>query len=335
MIEFRENTEDTTESWDVFVGVDIGGTNTAVGFVCEDGKRLLQATFPTRGQDSAAAFIRRFAGVMRELIVDLPATYSVRGIGIASPAANGRKGTVENPANLHWGKVNLVELVKEQFDLPVAITNDANAALLGEMEYGVTRGMSNVIMITLGTGLGAGIVLDGKLVQGENGAAGEFGHITLDPQGRFCGCGRRGCVETYVSANGIRRTVSALLAERIEESRLRHISFEALTAESVFQLAREGDVIARAAFEVTGSYLGRLIANLAATFDPEAVVLFGGLVNSGELLVDPARRAFEEHVMETYRGKVQILVSSLNDGQAAVLGASCLVRDMMFGVEWA
>jgi glucokinase len=320
-------------SGDVVIGVDIGGTNTSVGIVGEEGRLVLKSTFPTGGRGDAGEFVGRLSRTIREMLGEIPPEVTLRGIGMAAPAANCRTGIVESPANLNWGSVNLVAMVREYFDVPVAITNDANAALLGEMAYGVARGMSNVIMITLGTGLGAGIAVDGNLVQGENGAAGEFGHITMDVDGRCCGCGRRGCVEAYVSASGLRRTVFELLAERLDESELRTISFDSLTAQTVSQLARDGDTTARAAFAVTGEYLGRLLANLAAAFDPEAFVLFGGLVNAGDLLVGPAQRAFEKHALKRSRDRVRILVSAVNDGQAAVLGASRLVRETLLGVE--
>jgi glucokinase len=320
---------------DLVVGVDLGGTNTSVGVVDDSGKMLFQAKFPTRPRESAAGFVSRLAAVIQEMTGRLSPGASLRGIGIASPAANGLRGTIESPANLGWGTVNIIAMVRQHFSLPVAITNDANAALLGEQMFGVARGMKNVIMITLGTGLGAGIAVDGKLLQGENGAAGEFGHMTLNSGGRVCGCGRRGCVETYVSASGLRRTVLDLLADRLDESPLRSISFNDLTAETVSRLADDGDAMALEALAITGRHLGRLVADLAAAFDPEAVVLYGGLVNAGELLVAPAREEFEHHVMKAYRGKVRILVSSLNNGEAAVLGAGCLVRERLTGVEAA
>ena len=324
-----------TGATDLVVGVDLGGTNTSVGVVDDSGRELLHSKFPTRPRESAAGFVARLAGVIHELVGRLGPGATLRGIGIASPAANGLRGTIESPANLGWGTVNMMEMVREHFSVPVAITNDANAALLGEQMFGVARGMKNVIMITLGTGLGAGIAVDGKLIQGENGAAGELGHMTLDPHGRVCGCGRRGCVETYVSAPGLRRTVHELLAERLDDSPLRSISFNDLTAETVSRLANERDPLAIEALTITGEYLGRLVADLAAAFDPEAVVLYGGLVNAGEFLVGPARLAFEKHAMKAYRGKVRILVSSLNNGEAAVLGAGCHVRGLLAGVEAA
>jgi len=315
----------------VVAGVDLGGTNTSVGMVNDDGRQLVHSVFPTRSRESAAEFVRRLAGVIADLGEKLPAGTALRGIGIASPAANGLRGTIESPANLGWGTVDIRALVRAQFNVPVAVANDANAALTGERLYGAARGMKNVIMLTLGTGLGAGIAVDGRIVQGENGAAGELGHITMDPAGRMCGCGRRGCVETYVSASGLRRTVMELLAASLEESALRGVSFRDMTAEMVARLAGDGDPIAREAVAVTGEHLGRMVANLAAAFDPEAVILYGGLVNAGELLVAPARKAFELNAMNVYRDRVRIVVSALNNGEAAVLGASCHVRDLLAG----
>jgi glucokinase len=314
---------------EIVAGVDIGGTNTAVGFVGEDGRVILRSTFPTGGRGTAGEFVDLLSRTIRWMAEKLPSHASLRAIGMAAPAADGRTGMLESPANLNWGSVDLAAMVRERFDLPVAITNDANAALLGEMYYGAAQGMSNVTMITLGTGLGVGAVINGALVLGAHGAAGEFGHITMAVEGRYCGCGRRGCAETYVSAPGLRRTVFELLALRLEESALRHISFSSLTAEDVSKHALQGDTLATEAFNITGWYLGRLIADVALAFDPEAVILFGGLMNAGDLLVVPARRSFEEHALAIARGRIRILVSALNDGRAAILGASRLVRDAL------
>lgn len=317
------------------VGVDIGGTNSVVGIVDGGGTILLQKRFPTKAQESAGEYVLRLLRTISELRDELPHGASVQGIGIAIPAANSREGIVESPANFSWGRVDLVGMMKQSIDLPVSIINDGDAAVLGEVRYGAARGMTNLLMITLGTGLGAGIVVHGQLVQGHNGGAGEFGHMAIVPEGRQCACGCRGCVETYVSAPGLRRTVFELLAQRIDESELRRIAFTDLNAETIARLAREGDAIAKAAFETTGTYLGQMLANLVAAFDPEAIVLCGGLVNAGDLLVGPARRSFDDHVLERYKGKVRILVSNLNNGQAAILGASWLVRDLLQGAEKA
>ncbi len=311
---------------EITIGVDIGGTNTVVGAVDKIGNRLLEVSFPTKAHESAETFVPRLARTIEELCEKLP-EYKLRDIGIAAPAANYREGTIESPANFKWGRINLVEMMKRFFTLPIAITNDSNAAALGELRFGLAKGMKNFIAITLGTGLGAGIIVDGRLLHGENGSAGELGHSILEPGGRQCGCGRRGCAETYVSATGICRTVFDLLAQRMEASELRQVSFNNLTAERIFQFATQGDPIANEAFEVTGRYLGRMLADAIAAFDPEAVILFGGLMNAGDMLLGPTRKAFEENALAVYKGKVKILKSILNNGQAAILGASCLVRE--------
>ncbi len=313
------------------VGVDIGGTNSVVGLVNGGGEIVARHRFATQAEMPAELFAERLAAVVNELVGRLPQGSVVRAMVVASPAANPHDGVVDNPANLNWGRVNLVDLMKGSFRWPIAIMNDSGAAALGEVRFGVAQGLSNILLITLGTGLGAGIIIDGKLVQGTNGAAGEFGHMTLEPGGRDCTCGRQGCVETYVSATGVRRTVFELLAQRVEPTALRALSFNDLTAEKIADFAARGDGIACAAFERTGIALGRMIANIVAAFDPEAVVLSGGLVNAGDLLVGPARRSFEKHVLHRYRSKVRILVSTLNEGQAAILGASCFARDILLG----
>jgi len=312
---------------DVTIGVDIGGTTTSVGVVDSNGKRLYMTRFPTRGQESAQQFLPRLAQVIRNLLNELHPVRQLQGIGIASPAANWRAGTVEHPANLNWGTVNIVEMMRSFFPVPVVVANDCDAAVFGEMQYGAAKGMKNFIMISMGTGLGGGIVIDGKLFQGEHGAAAEFGHITIDAEGRVCGCGRRGCVETYVSASGLRRTVAELLARQTDSSALRGMSFDEITAEEVYNLARSDDRIATRAFALTGEYLGRMLSNIVATLDPQAVVLYGGLVNAGDLLAEPTRRSFEENALHRYRGQVDILISALNNGEAAILGASSLVRE--------
>ena len=316
---------------DYIVGVDIGGTNTVIGAVDATGALLAQRRFATNAGERAEVFADRLASAVNDLMRDLGAPGSMGAMIIASPAANAREGVVDNPANLKWGKVDFVGLMKKSFDVPITMMNDSDAAALGETHFGVARGLSSVVLLTLGTGLGAGIVLQGKLVQGSHGAAGEFGHITLEPAGRWCTCGRQGCVEAYVSATGVRRTVFELLAQRVEPSPLRAVSFADLTTDRIAELANAGDVIAIAAFERTGSVLGRVIANVVAAFDPDAVVLSGGLVNAGDLLVAPARRSFERHVLDRYKTKVRILVSTMNEGQAALLGAGCFARDGMRG----
>ena len=312
----------------VTAGVDIGGTNTVVGLIDDTGVCVLKSSFPTTGQGSAEQFVLLLATIIHQLCRELPHESTLRGIGIAAPAANSRKGIIQNPANLQWKTIEIVEMVKRHFDLPIAVTNDANAAALGEMRGGCTKGMKNSIVITLGTGFGAGIVTDGHLLYGENGVAGELGHVIVEPNGRVCGCGRRGCAETYVSATGICRTVFELLAYDTTESALRDISFNQLTSHKIYELAMQGDPIAREAFHITGKHLGLLLSNIAAAFDPEAIVLSGGMMNAGELLLDPARESFDENRLDLKWRKVVIMKSQFGDGEAAVLGASCLITEV-------
>jgi len=220
-----------------------------------------------------------------------------------------------------------VNLLKPYYNVPIVLTNDSNAAALGEMKFGLAKGMKNFVVITMGTGLGAGIVVDGRLLYGENGVAGELGHMTIEPGGRLCGCKRRGCVETYVSATGIRRTVFELLARSTEETELREICYNQLTAEKTHELARRGDPIAIEAFELTGNVLGRVLSNTVAVFDPEAIILSGGLMRAGDLLLEPTTKSFNENVLKLHKRKAVILKSQLKDGEAAILGASSLVNE--------
>ncbi len=318
----RENNNPIAQAGDdLAVGVDIGGTNTAVGLLNTSGSLLRQTTIPTNAFEGAQHFTQRLAETIARMLQNGASTMTVKAIGIACPAVNTREGIVENPANLGWGRVDLVSMMRGYYEVPIALMNDGDAAAIGELRFGAARGLSNFVMITLGTGMGGGIVADGALVRGANGTGGEIGHIIVDPGGRNCGCGRMGCAETYVSATGVCRTVAELLARHVIPSPLRDIPFSTLTAKRVSELAQEGDQLARLVFEVTGRHLGRLLANLAAIFDPEAIVLYGGLVHAGDLLVEPTRRAFQESVLDRYENRVHILISQLNDGQAPICGA--------------
>ena len=235
-------------------------------------------------------------------------------------------GTIETPSNINWGKVNFVTLLKEHFQIPIAITNDANAAALGEYEYGLGKGLKNFIVITLGTGLGSGIIINGNLLYSEGGLAGEFGHTIVKPNGRLCNCGRKGCLESYASANGIRRTVFNLIARNNVSSELQNISFNQINSKIIYDLAVKEDTIAAKAFDFTGKILGKALANLATSFVPEAIILFGGLADSGEFLLKPTRYHFEKNLLSIHKNKVKILKSSIENGMAAVLGASSLVN---------
>ena len=311
---------------DVTLGVDIGGTNTKFGLVDREGKCIAEMSIPTEAQEPAENLIGRLHEKAEEMCRPLEGKYKLRGIGIGAPNANYYRGTVENPPNLNWkGVVDVSALVRKYYDLPVAVTNDANAAALGEMLYGAAKGMKDFIVITLGTGLGSGIVSRGELVYGADGFAGEIGHTIVDPQGRECGCGQRGHLETYASATGICRTVSELISVRRGESELRSIAPRDLTSRMIAGAADRGDEIAKEACEITGRILGMKLADSVAHLSPEAIILFGGMAAAGALIFDPTKRSLEEHLLPIYRNKVKLLPSGLKEGDTAVLGASALI----------
>ncbi len=307
------------------IGIDIGGTNTSYGLVRRDGTILRQGRLKTKAHDSAEAFV----AAVREAIGPLLQTGEVAGIGVGAPNANFYTGEVVHAANLPWtGVVPLAKLLNDATGLPVAITNDANAAALGEGAYGAAQGLSDYVVVTLGTGLGSGFVANGKLIYGHDGFAGELGHVIAMPGGRACGCGRSGCLETYVSATGIVRTAEQWLGERRAPSLLHEHSGK-LTAWDVHQAAERGDALARELFAFTGKLLGETLANAVAITSPQAIVFFGGLSKAGELLLGPVREHFEASLLHMYRGKVKLLLSALPDADAALLGASALVWDLV------
>ena len=311
---------------EVVLGIDIGGTTTAFGFVDRHGNRLASGVIPTAAQQPAETLVSRLYAEIGAVETGLSSRLQLKGIGIGAPNANYRRGTVENPPNLNWGAaVNLVELFQRFYALPVAITNDANAAALGEMYFGGARAMADFIVITLGTGLGSGIVANGELLYGAGGFAGELGHTVVDPQGRQCGCGKAGCLENYVSATGLCRTTFALLAERREPSPLRELSYQQMTAKMVAEAARAGDIIALAAFEATARVLGMKLADAVAHTGPEAIFLSGGLASAGELLLTPTRRHLDEFLFTPYRGTVRLLLSEMPEGVSAIMGAAALI----------
>ena len=314
------------EARHVVIGIDIGGTTTALGFVDRHGEVLAKALLPTQGQEPAQELVLRIFDSIQDLRKNHPVQLKVEGVGIGVPNANHAKGTVENPVNLSWGEsTDLAGLIRQHQNLPVAVTNDANAAAIGEMLFGGAQGMRDFIVITLGTGLGSGIVANGELVYGNNGDAGELGHTLVDPEGRQCNCGNRGCLETYASATGLCRTVSVLLAEMGEPSELRSVSLAALTAKQVSAAANAGDPIALAAFDRTARVLGMKLADAVAHTGPEAIFLFGGLAAAGDLLFKPTREYMDRFMFPAYRGKVQLLPSGMATGSSAVLGAAALI----------
>jgi glucokinase len=253
----------------------------------------------------------------------------IKGIGIGAPNGNFYHGTIEFAPNLPWkGVIPLANLVTEQFGLPVEVTNDANAAAIGEMTYGAAKGIRDFIMITLGTGLGSGIVINGQLVYGHDGFAGELGHVIVEKEGRLCGCGRYGCLETYVSATGIVRTMLELLGKRKTDSSLRGLKTEDITSKLICDAALEGDQLAQKAVDMTACTLGKALANYIAFSAPEAIFLFGGLARAGDLLINPTRKYMNENVLQIWKDKVKLINSELRESDAAILGASALVWEM-------
>jgi glucokinase len=315
----------------VALGIDIGGTNTDFAFVDSEGHFLVEDRIPTVNFPEPEVFVAALMEKVRLLMKKIEEPIEVIGIGIGAPMGNINKGTIEHPADLQWkGITPLADLFREHTQWPVLVTNDANAAAVGEMIYGAAKGMKNFVVITLGTGVGSGIVIDGKLVYGQDGFAGEVGHTIVRPgrTNRECGCGRMGCLETYVSATGLKRTLFKIMSDSIEPSELRDISFNQMTSLNIAEAAERGDKLAIQAFEHTGEMLGLKLADLVAHTNPEAIFLFGGLTLSKGLIMEPTIRSFEENLLFIYKGKVKLLPSGLNSKNSAVLGASALAWDL-------
>jgi glucokinase len=311
---------------DITLGIDIGGTTTTFGFVDREGNILAESAILTKSAEHVTTFLPRLYEAIDSLFKEISADFNWIGIGIGAPNANYFRGTVENPPNLQWGGiVPLADLFEKQYKTPTVLTNDANAAALGEMKFGAAKGMKDFILITLGTGLGSGIVVGGDLVYGYSGFAGELGHTTVNYDGRLCGCGRRGCLETYVSVTGIRRTVSKLLADSLIHSELRDVSQNDLTGEMITNAALKGDKIALEAFEYTGSILGHKLAEAVLYTSPEAIIMFGGLAHAKELILQPTLNYLEENMFSIFKGSVKLMFSQLQHKNAAVLGASALI----------
>ena len=309
----------------VAVGIDIGGTNTVMGIVTEDAIILAEKSIPTQNFVELADYISALASGIKDLLLKAEG-YTLKGIGIGVPNGNYYTGTIEMAPNLPWkGRVMLADELKRHFDCKIVVTNDAKAATIGEMVYGGAKGMKNFVMITLGTGLGSGVVVNGSLVYGSDGFAGEFGHVTAVPGGRICGCGRQGCLETYASATGIKRTAFELLAKYPDASKMREIPFTELTSKDIYTFATQGDQLALKAFDITADILGRKLADLCTVISPEAIFIFGGLANAKELIVDATKVYLERYMMPVFKDKVKVLPSALLGTNIAVLGASALV----------
>ena len=314
------------------VGIDIGGTNTVFGFVDRDGNILAEDKLKTTHYTEIEVFI---AALYEKILLTGKKAgneFEIKGFGIGAPMGNINKGTIEHAAGLPWkGIVPVADIFHRHTNLPVMVTNDANAAAVGEMIFGGAKGMSNFVVITLGTGLGSGLVIDGKLVYGHSGFAGEIGHTAIrpGPSNRECACGRKGCLETYVSATGLKRSLLKIMADSIQPSELRRYSFEELDAEIIHDAALRGDELAKRAFQHTGRMLGFKLADVVAHTNPEAIFLFGGLALAKDLIFEPAKEYMEENLLSIYKGKVKLLASELSTQNAAVLGASSLIWSIL------
>lgn len=309
------------------IGIDIGGTNTDIGLVRDDGRCMAKKNLPTNKYYDASVYVSDICDKIKDLMGENEVT-AIDGIGIAAPAGNFYTGCIENATNLNFkGVIDLAAMFHDHLDVPVVVSNDANAAAYGELVYGGAKGMKHFVMFTLGTGVGSGIVVDGKLVHGKTGGAGELGHAILIPEGRPCGCGRKGCLETYTSATGIRRTALEMM-EAIPDydGALRKVDPKELTSKMVGDAAKYGDPLAIKVFEKTGYWLGIALANAVAFSGPEAIFLMGGPVKAGEVLLKPTRESFKKHLCFVYDGSVDIHVSELPDNDAAILGAAALTK---------
>ena len=323
-------TEDSLKPY--VIGLDLGGTNSVFGIVDSRGDIKATTAIKTQGYgDNVEAYVDASIEALKIIIDQVGGIDKIKAMGIGAPNGNYYNGTIEFAPNLEWGRNGVVPLAKlfsDKLGIPVALTNDANAAAIGEMTYGVARGMKNFIVITLGTGVGSGIVVNGQLVYGCDGFAGELGHVIVKENGRQCGCGRKGCLETYCSATGVARSAREFLAHSDEPSLLRELDPEKITSYDVAVAAGKGDKIANEIFEFTGKILGEACADFAAFSSPEAFIFFGGLTKAGDLIMNPIKKADDETVLNILKGKAKFLVSGLEGSSAAVLGASAVGWDI-------
>ena len=316
---------------DLVIGIDIGGQTTKCGIVDARGTVLSQTVIRSDNFTDVTPFIAELAEALNRIIAEAKAEGQIRGIGVGAPNGNYYTGTIESAVNLTWGGTRIIpfaKLLSEQMNgIPVSLTNDANAAAMGEMTYGAARGMKNFIMITLGTGVGSGIVINGEVVYGHDGFAGELGHTcAVRHNGRQCNCGKTGCLEAYTSAIGVARTAREWLEMSDEPSVLR--SLDKISSKDVYEAAKEGDKLAIKIFEFTGRILGEKFADFIEFSAPEAIVLFGGLARAKEFLVEPIQKAMDENVLSLWKGKVKLVFSQLKESDAAILGASALAWEL-------
>ena len=308
------------------LSIDIGGTNTKVALIAYSGKIVATDSIPTQRFENESAYFRGLFRAIGNLLKRISVDYKLTGIGIGAPSCNEAEGIIERPANLPFSdRVEIVQIISQQYGLPTFLTKDSSAATLGEHLYGAAVGIDNFVLLTLGTGLGCGMMINGEIVKGANGLAGEFGHTTVDLNGRACTCGKRGCLETYVSATGLKRTVFELMATTTLPSVFRRISYDHLTSVQIFEAAQKEDPIALYAFKETGKVLGWKLADIISYVEPEMIILTGGLSKAGNLLIEPAMKSMEDNLLGMFKGLVQIRTSALGVNNAALLGAAWLV----------
>ena len=311
------------------IGIDMGGTNTVFGIVDNDGHVLSKGSIKTGTHADINLYIDELYTELSKLI-DTVGKENIKGIGVGAPNGNYYTGDILYAPNLPWkGEIHFAQLMTEKFGIPTALTNDANAAAVGEMTYGAARGMKDFIMITLGTGVGSGIVINGKVVYGHDGFAGELGHvIAVREGGRTCGCGRKGCLEAYASATGVARSAQEIMKATTKPSLLHNTPLDKITSKDVFDAAMSGDEVAKKIFNYTGKILGECFADFVTFSAPEAIILFGGLSKAGDLILNPIVEHMEKNMLDIWKGKVKILFSDLKEADAAVLGASALAWEM-------
>lgn len=312
------------------IGIDIGGTGTKFGIVDREGNVLFSSSMSTRGFETIEEFIAELQKNVQPLIDNVGGIGRIRGIGVGAPNGNFYTSTIEYAPNLPWkGIIPLGRLIQDEFKLPVVVTNDANAAALGEMKYGAAKGLNDFIMITLGTGVGSGIVANGTLIYGHDGFAGELGHVIVIPDGRYHeGTGKKGSLESYASATGVTKTAIEMLTNSDTPSLLRDVPQDQLDSKKVYDAAMAGDQLAKDIFDFTGKVLGLALANFVMFSSPSAIVLFGGLTKAGDLILKPTRESMEANLIQVFQNKVKILVSHLKESDAAILGASALAWDI-------
>ena len=308
------------------LGLDMGGTNSVLGVVDARGHVLARTSIKTQAFPDINDYVNALYEEAIKIVDSVGGMDLIRGIGAGVPNGNYYTGYIQDAMNLPWQTVPFAQLLTDKFGIPCKITNDANAAAMGEMTYGAARGMKNFIMITLGTGVGSGIVIDGKVVYGHDGFAGELGHTCAvrGEEGRACNCGKKGCLEAYASATGVARTAKEIISSTTKETVLRNLDIDAITSKDVYDAAEQGDEVAKEIFDFTGTILGQQLADFVAFSAPEAIVMFGGLTKSGHWILDPVVKAMNDNVLPLWRDKVQVLFSDLKEADAAVLGASAL-----------